>query len=89
MYSDLNHIYKKDFKYIGQKKYRNSSKSRSRTKRSDSDDYSNSYKNAKMKNEDKGNSTYKQRYNNKNYENRHYNNDDNKSTDFSSRKSHY
>ena len=90
MYNDSNYSYKKDFKYIGQKKYRNSSKSRSRTKRSDSEDYSNSYKNAKMKrSEGKTNSTYKQRYDYKNYENRHYNNDDNKSTDFSSRKSHY
>ena len=90
MYNDSNYSYKKDFKYIGQKKYRNSSKSRSRTKRSDSEDYSNSYKNVKMKrNEGKTNSTYKQRYDYKNYENRHYNNDDNKSTDFSSRKSHY
>ena len=90
MYNDSNYSYKKDFKYIGQKKYRNSSKSRSRTKRSDSEDYSNSYKNVKMKrSEGKTNSTYKQRYDYKNYENRHYNNDDNKSTDFSSRKSHY
>ena len=90
MYNDSNYSYKKDFKYIGQKKYRNSSKSRSRTNRSDSEDYSNSYKNVKMKkNDEKTNSSYKQRYDYKNYENRHYNNDDNKSTDFSSRKSHY
>ena len=85
---------KNDFKYSGHKKYRNNSKSRSRNRRSDSEDYSysNSYKNKRIKNDD-----YKYDYNkNKNYHkkdykdynyNRRYINDDNKSTDFSSKKS--
>ena len=91
---------KNDFKYTGHKKYR-SSKSRSRNKRSDSEDYSSSYKNKKMKlsNEKTNNNNYKYKYDYnkykfrsrkdiKEYNNYHrYNNDDNKSTDFSSKKS--
>ena len=87
---------KKDFKYTGHKKYRNNSKSRSHNEKSDSEDYSSPYKNNKIKKID-DNSNYKSEYkfdprkNFKDYSNyhRYNNNDDNKSTDFSSKKSYH
>ena len=84
---------KRDFKYTGHKKYRNSSKSRSPNRRSDSEDYSSSYKYKKIKRSEDNNGSY-HKYNSKNnykdYKNYHrYNNDDNKSTDFSSKKSYH
>ena len=89
---------KNDYKYSGHKKYRNNSKSRSHNRRSDSEDYSYSYKNKKIKrSDDKMHNNNKYDYNKykfgykkefKDYDyNRHYNYDDNKSTDFSSKKS--
>ena len=84
---------KRDFKYTGHKKYRNSSKSRSPNRRSDSEDYSSSYKYKKIKRSEDNNGSY-HKYNSKNnykdYKNYHrYNTDDNKSTDFSSKKSYH
>ena len=82
---------KKEMNYTGHKKYRNNSNSRNHNKRSDSEDYL--YKNKKEKIDDDNNfkydnSNYKVRSNN--YHNhRYYNNDDNKSTDFSSKKSYH
>jgi hypothetical protein len=87
---------KKDFKYTGHKKYRNNSKSRSHNEKSDSEDYSSPYKKNKIKKID-DNSNYKSEYkfhprkDFKDYSNyhRYSNNDDNKSTDFSSKKSYH
>ena len=84
---------KRDFKYTGHKKYRNSSKSRSPNRRSDSEDYSSSYKYKKIKrneNNNGSNNKFNSKNNYKDYKNYHrYNNDDNKSTDFSSKKSYH
>ena len=87
--SKYNSDNKNNFKYSGHKKYRNNSKSRSRNKRSDSEDYS--YKNKRIKrSDDKIHNKYNYG-NKKDYKDYHYNhrytNDDNKSTDFSSKKS--
>ena len=90
--SKYNSYNKKDFKYTGHKKYRNNSKSRSPNRRSDSEDYSSSYKNKKIKRNEDNNGNYHKYHsknNHKDYNNyyQRYNNDDNKSTDFSSKKS--
>ena len=82
---------KKEINYTGHKKYRNSSKSRSHNKRSDSEDY---YKNKRIKKDDDINSSNYKYDNNKykirsNNYHRYNNNDDNKSTDFSSKKSYH
>ena len=82
---------KKEINYTGHKKYRNNSKSRSHNKRSDSEDY---YKNKRIKKDDDINSSNYKYDNNKykirsNNYHRYNNNDDNKSTDFSSKKSYH
>ena len=81
---------KKDFKFLGKKIYRKNSKSQSHNRKSDSEDYS--YKNQKIKkNDEKINSNRlnlgKEIKDNHNYY--RYNNDDNKSTDFSNKKNYY
>ena len=91
-----NNYNKKEFKFTGNKKYRNNSKSRSHN-RTDSEDYSGQKHNKKMKINDDYNKQYKYDYNrykvrpkkdNKEFNDHHrYYNDDNKSTDFSSKKS--
>ena len=92
--SKYNSYNKNDFKYTGHKKYRNNSKSRSPNRRSDSEDYSSSYKYKKIKrsgdnkNYNGNYHKYHSKNNYKDYNNYHrYNNEDNKSTDFSSKKS--
>ena len=82
---------KKEINYTGHKTYRNSSKSRSHNKRNDSEDY---YKNKRIKKDDDINSSNYKYDNNKykirsNNYHRYNNNDDNKSTDFSSKKSYH
>ena len=92
--SKYNSYNRKDFKYTGNKKYRNNSKSRSSSRMSDSNDYSSFYKYKKTKkSEDNIGGNYYKYHSKNNYKdyNRylHYNIDDNKSTDFSSKKSYH
>ena len=100
-YNDINsnknnNFNKKEFNFTRNKKYRNNSKSRSHN-RTDSDDYSSKKHNKKMKINDEYEKNYE--YVNNRYKYRpkkdfkelndyhRYRNDDNKSTDFSSKKS--